>query len=265
MSRLNILPERKRPLIFAHRGSMSKAPENTMAAFKLAREWGIPGIELDIHRTLDGKLVVAHDDNFLRTAPKGNNGGGKNIEELNYDEIKNIDAGSYLSVEWANQRVPLLEEVLEEFCPQMYVDIELKSDRTRNDALPVLLAEKLKSFGKAIAASVTISSFNPICLGTFKKTCPGIPAASLWANSKELPWFLRFGLGRVISGCDYLKPNFEKINRVSIFGYKKISGQMVIPWTVDDPRTAEKLIKLGCDGIVTNNPREMMFLQAKLL
>jgi len=277
MKRAQVLPDRKRPLIFAHRGSVTLAPENTMAAFKLAREWGIPGIELDVHHTLDGKLVVAHDDNFLRTAPFGNNGDGKNIEELNYDEIKNIDVGSFLDSKWRAQRPPLLEEVLEEFCPAMYVDIELKSSRVKKDVLPLLAAEKLKSMRKEICSSVTISSFNPFCAGRFRKiwramrglyrknnsgeNLPEIPTAILWINSNELPLILRRGLGRLISGSEYLKPNFKHINKLSMYDYKKINNHIVIPWTVDDPALAEKLIKLGCDGIVTNNPREMMFLQ----
>ena len=168
MSRTPLLPERKRPLVFAHRGCSSLAPENTMASFKKARECGAPGIELDIHVTLDGKLVVAHDDNFKRTAPADNNGNGKKPEELSFNEIQHIDIGSFFGREWSAERAPLLENVLEEFCPAMYVDIELKSRKTKDDPLPLLLAEKLKSLGKTISAAVTVSSFNPFCIKTFK-------------------------------------------------------------------------------------------------
>jgi len=65
-----LLPDRPRPLLFAHRGCSSLAPENTMAAFATALRVGSPGVELDVHRCATGELVVAHDDCFTaRTAP----------------------------------------------------------------------------------------------------------------------------------------------------------------------------------------------------
>lgn len=66
MSRMALFPEIARPLLFAHRGLSSIAPENTMAAFKLARDMGMPGIEFDVHLTKDGKLAVIHDHSTAR-------------------------------------------------------------------------------------------------------------------------------------------------------------------------------------------------------
>jgi len=259
MNRVPLLPERKRPLIFAHRGCSSLAPENTMAAFKKARECGAPGIELDIHTTLDGKLVVTHDDNFLRTASPDNNGNGKKPEELSFNEIQHIDVGSFFGREWSSERPSLLEDVLEEFCPDMYVDIELKSRKTKDDPLPVLFAEKLKSLGKKISESVTVSSFNPFCLKTFKKEWKeaDVPTAVIWCSDEEVPWILRRGFGRILSGCDYLKPIHEQVNSFSMLRLFRMRGWPVVPWTIDDSELAKKMIGLGCKGIVTNRPQDL--------
>ena len=269
MKHIPLLSERKRPLCFAHRGCSSLAPENTMASFKKARECGAPGIELDIHATLDGKLVVAHDDNFLRTAPAGNNGNGKKPEELRFDEIRQIDVGSFFGAQYSNERAPLLEDVLEEFCPAMYVDIELKSKKTKDDPLPALLAEKLKSLGNAVSSSVTVSSFNPFCLKAFKnewkkilntdaaKISAEIPAAIIWCADKEVPPILRYGFGRFLFDCDYLKPIHKQLNSFSMIKFGKLGGWPVIPWTVDDCALAKKMLDLGCQGIITNRPQEI--------
>jgi glycerophosphoryl diester phosphodiesterase len=233
-----------------------------MAAFKKARETGVPGIELDIHVTADGKLVVAHDDTFQRTAPSTNNGDGKKIEELSYEEIRRIDVGDA-------EHPPLLEEVLEEFCPAMYVDIELKSRKTKDDPLPALAAEKLKALGNKISAAVTVSSFNPLCLKSFKKvwrtmcgTAPGadIPTAVIFCADGEVPFLLRRGFGRFLAGCDYLKPIHKQVSSFSLFRFTAIEGRPVVPWTVDDAGLAEKLINAGCEGIITNRPQDMVGL-----
>jgi glycerophosphoryl diester phosphodiesterase len=249
MKKLAVLPDRPRPLLFAHRGCSSLAPENTMASFKLAKQFGLPGIELDIHLCASGELVVAHDDKFKRTANDP-----RNIEELTYEEIKQIDIGSFFDSAFKNERVVLLEEVLEEFCPGMYIDIELKTRKTSHDTLPELAAKKLQSFGKDICNAVTISSFNPFALRAFKKAAPQIPTALIWSDDAEVPWVLRKGAGRLIAGCDYLKPEHAQVQRASRF----INHGPIIPWTIDDSDLAKKMIALGAEGIISNKPQELL-------
>jgi glycerophosphoryl diester phosphodiesterase len=251
MSRVPLLPGRPRPLVFAHRGCSSLAPENTMAAFRLARELGAPGLELDVHVCSSGELVVVHDDTFKRTAPPDDNGDGRDIEELTLAEIRHIDLGS-------GEHPPLLEEVLEEFCPDMYIDIELKSRKTRNDPLPGLVAAKLKSLGDRVEKAVTLSSFNPFCLAAFKRICPQFPAAVIWSASLEVPLMLRYGLGRFLSPCDYVKPVHTQVSPRSC---RRISGgRPLVPWVLDDPVTAQRMLDMGCEGIITNRPQDMVIL-----
>jgi glycerophosphoryl diester phosphodiesterase len=271
MSRLPLLPERRRPLIFAHRGCSSLAPENTMAAFKKARDIGVEGIELDIHVCKTGELVVAHDDNFLRTVPEGPNGGGRPVEELDYAEIRAVDVGAAFGRQsgvqearsaapgaFRGEHPPLLEQVLEELCPGMYIDIELKTHKTKDDPLPVLTADMLKRFGDRALKSVTVSSFNPFSILAFKKFCPQVPTAVIWCADKEVPPLLRYGFGRFISHCDYLKPVYRQVNRFSCFRFRSLEGRPVVPWTVDDAALARGLLKTGCDGVISNRPQDLL-------
>ncbi|GHV82457.1 glycerophosphoryl diester phosphodiesterase [Spirochaetia bacterium] len=255
MSRTPLLPERPRPLLFAHRGCSSLAPENTMASYRKARELGSPGIELDVHLCATGELVVAHDDTFVRTAPPDANGRGRNVEELTLKEVRAIDVGSFFGPGFSGERPPLLEEVLEEFCPALYVDIELKTRKVKDDPLPGLMAAKLKAMGTAIEQSVTISSFNPFSLFAFKKEAPHIPTAVIYCAETEVPWFLRRGFGRFFAACDYAKPIHLQVNRLSRFCIAALEKRPLVPWTIDDPALAERVLKLGCEGIITNCPQ----------
>jgi glycerophosphoryl diester phosphodiesterase len=257
MKKNPLFPGRARPLVFAHRGCSSLAPENTMAAFKKARETGAPGLELDVHAAATGDLVVAHDDTFRRTAPAGANGGGRVLEELSWAEIRAIDVGSFFDPRFSGERPPLLEEALEELCPGIYVDIELKTRKTKNDPLPGLVAEKLRSLGDRALKSVCVSSFNPFALLSFKKLCPPVPTAIIWCADEEVPLILRRGFGRFLSSCDYLKPAHLQAARFFRFPGGALEKRPVVPWTVDDRVLAEGLVKMGCAGIITNRPQDM--------
>jgi glycerophosphoryl diester phosphodiesterase len=226
-----------------------------MAAFQKARETGAPGIELDIHVCASGELVVAHDDTFQRTA-----GDGRRVEALSLGEIKSIDVGSFFSPGFSRERPPLLHEVLEEFCPGMYIDIELKTRKTKNDPLPGLLAETLRLLGDRAEKSLLVSSFNPFAILTFKKLCPQIPTAIIWCADPEVPFILRRGFGRLLSHCDYLKPGHAHVNRFSHFRFSLLEGRPLIPWTIDDPALAKKMLGIGCRGIITNRPQDMGFI-----
>jgi glycerophosphoryl diester phosphodiesterase len=238
------------------------APENTMAAFRKARELGAPGLELDVHVCASGELVVAHDDNFKRTGANaaGNAAGrdGRDIGELSLKEIRSIDVGSFFDPAFNAERPPLLEEVLEEFCPALYIDIELKSSKISGDALPGLVAGKLKSLGRAVEEAVTISSFNPFSIIAFKKAAPHIPTAIIYDESRELPWILRRGFGRHIAGCAYVKPDHALVTPAAFSRIAVRERRPLIPWIIDDPALATAMLRQGCAGIITNRPQDLL-------
>jgi glycerophosphoryl diester phosphodiesterase len=235
-----------------------------MAAYRKAREAGAPGIELDVHISApaagnNGELIVAHDDTFIRTAPGDANGNGRTIEELSLAEIRTIDVGSFFSPAFSGERPPLLAEVLEEFCPDMYIDIELKSHKITRDPLPRLVAETLKRLGPKIDGAVTVSSFNPFCLRAFKGYNPRIPTAVIWCDAPEVPRIFRRGFGRFIARSDYVKPVHLQVNRSCCSRMAK-ERRPLVPWTIDDPALAEKMLSLGCEGIISNRPQDMLQL-----
>jgi glycerophosphoryl diester phosphodiesterase len=217
---------------------------------------------LDIHLCTTGELVVAHDDTFVRTAPAGANGDGRRLEEMSLAEIRAIDVGSFFGPGFGGERPPLLAEVLEEFCPGLYVDIELKSRKTKDDPLPAAAAKLLKAMGTAIEESVTVSSFNPVCLAAFKRAAPRIPTAVIYSVNPEVPMILRRGAGRFIAGCDYVKPEHAQATAFTRFRIAGLEGRPLVPWTVDDAALAERLIGLGCTGIITNRPQDVGALAA---
>lgn len=247
-----LFPDRPRPLLFAHRGCSSLAPENTLVAFKKAREVKAPGIELDVHQCASGELVVAHDDTFLRTA-----GDDRAIADLTLQEIRAIDVGAFFDPSFRGEHPLLLEEVIEEFCPDIYIDIELKTRKTKQDPLPGLVAEKIRVLGNRVSQSLSISSFNPFSLTAFKRLCPFIPTAIIWSADKEVPPLLRYGFGRFISSCDYLKPVHLQVKRFSSGKGAYQRKRPLVPWTIDDPALGEKMLHLGCEGIITNRPQDM--------
>ncbi len=112
-----------RPQIFAHRGAKAVAPENTLPAFERALAMGVDGIELDVHCSKDGQLVVIHDESLERTT----SGTGK-VSDYTAAQLAKIDAGSYFNPAFAGTGVPTLAEVFDLVGNRCRVNVELKSD-----------------------------------------------------------------------------------------------------------------------------------------
>jgi glycerophosphoryl diester phosphodiesterase len=235
-----------------------------MAAYRKARDLGAPGIELDVHLCAAspdhprGEVIVAHDDTFKRTAPAGANGEGRNIEELTLEAVRAIDVGSFFGPDFSGERPPLLEEVLREFCPAMYVDIELKTGKIKDDPLPGRVADLLKSLGPDIEQAVTVSSFNPFAIRAFKRAAPHIPTAIIYSDNEGVPRLLRHGFGRFIANCDYAKPDHLQVSRSTKSRIAGRERRPMVPWTIDDKATAERVLSLGCQGIITNRPQDFL-------
>lgn len=247
---LPLLPGRERPLLFAHRGLSSEAPENTMAAFRLARDYGIPGIELDIHLTKDGKIVVIHDGNTKRTSP----GSDTDVENAPYAALSGLDIGSWKDARYGAERVALLADVLEEFAPAMYFDVEIKAATASDRGLEAALASLLSAMGLG-ADCIAVSSFNPIAIKRFKACSPSIPTGIIYCDSKELPAYLRQGQGRWIGRTDFLKPKYDMVKPLNMALRRGLGGRPVLPWTIDDPAEAARVRGLGCAGVISNKPQ----------
>lgn len=125
-------------LVVAHRGASGYAPENTFAAFDLARELGATGIETDVRATRDGALVLLHDETVDRTT-----GGSGPIADLSWAEVAQLDAGSWYAPEFAAQRIPRLEEVINRYLGDLVLCLELKADEAGEPLVRLLRARNL--------------------------------------------------------------------------------------------------------------------------
>jgi glycerophosphoryl diester phosphodiesterase len=256
VSRVPLFPEIARPLLFAHRGLSSLAPENTMSSFKLAREMGMPGIELDVHLTSDGKLAVIHDHNTARVTT----GPALEVERSTWKDLSAIDVGSWKGSEWKGERIIELRQLFEEFGDAFYYDIEIKSrvvsDYGLEKTLAACLRDAFAALG-ALAGRILVSSFNPMALGRFKYLSSALPTAIIWSGDAEVPAYLRHGEGRWIGKVDVLKPDRAKVRRASSFRWRNFGRYPILPWTVNDRAEAARLLALGCEGVISNTPQEL--------
>lgn len=151
-----------RPIIYGHRGASQYAPENTLASYNRAIEMGADGIEIDVHKSKDGHLIVCHDERVDRTT----NGQGY-IKDLILKEIKSLDAGSWFSKEFSGEKIPLLEEVLEFVKDKdILLNIELKNGPIFYDGIEDELIRLVRVFN--LVENTIISSFNHYSLSISK-------------------------------------------------------------------------------------------------
>ncbi len=236
------------PLVFGHRGYAARAPENTLAGFRLAAEHKVPGIELDIHLTADKQLVVVHDYNLSRTT-----GLDAVVEQTPYEHMRELDAGSWFDPAFSGERLALLEDILAEFGSNFVYDIEIKQEGKAATGIEELLLGVIRRFG--LEANCFVSSFNPFPLRRFGKMAPEIPVAAIYSSHDDVPPILRYGLGAYISGApQVVKPHHVKINRLWAWYHIGLRRRMVLPWTVNDQETARRMAAYGVAGIISDDP-----------
>ena len=129
-----------RPIIFGHRGACAHAPENTIASFKLAVEQHTDFIELDAKLSLDGQVMVIHDQTVDRTT----NGTGA-INQLTLAQLKEFDAGSKFDLKYTGEKIPTLDEVFKAVGKDVFVNVELTNYASQRDGLIPLVAEIVKT------------------------------------------------------------------------------------------------------------------------
>lgn len=246
-----------RPLVIAHRGESYDAPENTLAAVNLAWERDADAVEVDVHLTKDGKIVVIHDDNTLRTAHRYGEVCNQTLEQL-----KRLDVGAYKGKEWANEQIPTLEEVLDTVPTGKQLFIEIKGDARILAELKRVLGDSSISpehvviVGKDLAAIETIKKGLPryqICWVCEMKDEKGMhagahPGERLIARARQ-------------AGLDGLDIEASKEVDEDFIARVKSAGMELYVWTVNDPVEARRLYEGGVDGITTDRAQ---WLKTKL-
>lgn len=237
-------------LLFGHRGLSGLAPENTLAAFEALLEHGIPGVELDVHLSRDGRLLVFHDDNLRRIT-----GRDAVIEQCLAAEVRELDAGAWFGERFRGERIPFLEEVFELLGDKVYYDIELKWGRRRSGGLEERVLQQLRTHG--LQERCLVSSFNPFCIRTVRSLAPRQPTAHIYADHPEVPRLLRHGQARWLIPTAFIKPRHDQVRYWSSLVYRRLLPSQVLPWTVDDPLEARRLLALGVRGLISNHPERV--------
>lgn len=239
--------------IVAHRGASHDAPENTVAAARLAWAQGADAVETDIHLTGDGKVIVCHDKTTKRTTGKDGVIAGMTLAEL-----RALDAGSWKKKAFAGEKLPLLEEQLVLTPPGKSMLVEIK---TGPEIVPEL-ARVLAAAG-ATARNVTIISFNAESLRAVRRQLPGFRTLYLMGykvpdakdpKAKRPPSIdevIRDAKAAGFTGLDLqhtwpLTP--ADVARI------RAAGLELHVWTVDEPAVARRWIELGVASITTNRP-----------
>lgn len=227
------------PVVFGHRGASAIEPENTMIAFERAFHDGANGIEFDVRKTADNKLVLLHDSKINRTS----NGSGK-LSKKNYSELLNYDFGK-------GEKIPLLEDVLKKFGNKYWLNIEIKEVGFEKQLIDMLA--KLKISNKYV-----VSSFKAKVLNKIKELSKEIPTAYLYYRKTS-------DLNRIVRKvtANDIHPGKRFTNKRLVENAHRLKMQVRV-WTVDDEPTTIKLAEWGVDGIITNNPKEIIkFLENK--
>ncbi len=240
------------PRIIGHRGYSSRAPENTMAAFSLIREHGIFGVELDVHLCASGELVVMHDHNLERVG-----GVTLPIATTALAGLREHDIGSWFDSRFSDERIPLLEEVLELLSGRCFVDIEIKHHDDEPVEVGRVEAETVRLIRRHnLARRCIVSSFDPRIVRRVRLLDRQIVVAAIYSSTGDLPRLLRRGGARIYSGATAMKPHHRMATQSHVRRHQR-GGRLVMPWTVDDDETARSLAERGVDAIITNRPGEI--------
>ena len=243
---------RDRVLNFAHRGASHDAPQNTLAAFRLAVEMGADGVELDVQASKDGEAVVIHDFTVDATT----DGQGR-VADKTLAELKELDAGSWFDVpsinsgrrRFSGQRIPTLQEVIDEVGHQLLLNIELKTTVFGSTGLIAEVVRLIEDHN--LTHRAIVSSFNPFALRRVKRLNPRINTGLLYFF--DLPAHPIRALFLFLADPDALHPEKRLVTQKYMRWARKKSYR-VNAWTVDEPTEMKRLIALGVDGVITNRP-----------
>lgn len=235
-----------RATVYAHRGASGVRPENTMAAFRKAVEMGATGIETDVQMSRDGVLVLCHDEKLDRTT----NGSGL-LAQMTWAQLQALDAGSWFGPEYAGERIPTLEQLLQLVAEAgITLNIEIKSGVVLYPGIEAKAIELVRAHN--LSEKVIFSSFNHYSLVDCKRLAPEIRTGILYMEALVDPWEYAKHIG-----ANALHPLYYGVIPELVAG-AHAAGVAVNPWTVDDPKTIAALLQSGVDGIITNHPDRVL-------
>lgn len=278
--------------IYGHRGAKGIYPENTLLSFKKAIDQGVDGLELDVHLTKDGEVVVIHDETLERTTT-----GTGWIKDLTLAEIKQYSAGKPFThfheykEAWDNEQVPTLKEVLELLAPyQIELNIELKTYSVPYEGIEEKTLQIVHQYGKNL--EIIYSSFHLPSILRIKQLNPNAKIAWLLNEGVSLPhdYLTALNLDAFHLNKSILLPKgemFQQVLQISkqfpmyfpleVVHYlnKKVNEDYeksfqhlfdkVRVWTVNEPKEIEKLLSLQVNAIITDYPERAIHIRNEMM
>lgn len=241
--------------VTAHRGSSGAAPENTLAAVRLALAQKSDVVENDIQRTLDGELVIMHDVTLARTTDVEQvfpDRAPWNVRDFTLAEIKQLDAGSWFAPEFAGERVPTLAEwvgavgdragmLLEPKAPELYPGIEIDLDKE---------LRSLPAFNRALQRDrVVVQSFDHPWLRAYKDLAPDVTVGLLFGSKPT-----EAAIADAATWAQQVNPALGAIDEATV-DQIHAAGMEAHVWTVNAGQDMRRAINWDVDGIITNYPQ----------
>lgn len=234
--------------IIAHRGASKDAPENTLAAIRLAWEQGADAAEIDVHQTRDGEIVAIHDATTRKTARRN-----RRVRLSSLADLKALDVGRWKHPRWAGERIPTLSEVLETLPPGKRLFVEVKCSV---DCLPQFTAAVRGA--SANASQVVPIGFNLSTMRLIKWALPECEVCWVVAFRRSWNgWTPR--VDKLIhqvqeAGLDGIDAGLSGPVNARFVSKLHEAGLKIYMWTVDRPADARRLIAAGINGLTTNRP-----------
>lgn len=235
----------------AHRGFCNIYPENTMLAFQKAVEAGCDGIEMDVHLTRDGEIVIIHDETLERTT----NGTGM-VKDYTLEQLCRFDAHGKFPGQHGFNPIPTLREYFDYIQDKdVFTNIELKNGIYVYPGLEEKCIAMIQEYG--LTEKVMFSSFNHFSMIKCKQICPDIKTAFLISC-----WMVGAGAYAKANGADFINPRFqfltdENLQELNDHG---IGAQV---WTVNEEQDIRDLVRRNVYAIITNQPDVMKRILAE--
>lgn len=233
--------------VTAHRGYSAVYPENTIPAFKGAIQVGADWAELDVQQTADGEVIVMHDSNLKRTT-----GLDKEVWQVTWDEIKDLDNGSWFDKKYQTVRIPTLEEVLKVCRGKIHLNIEIKPSGHDKD-LEEQVAKLLKKYH--MRDTCVVSSLKYDSLRKIKQADDSIETAYITSVSYGNFTDLEYADGYSVESTLLSKGFVNKAQK---------AGKQIYVWTVNSEERLEKVVGMGIDNVITDDPvmaKELIYEQ----
>jgi glycerophosphoryl diester phosphodiesterase len=230
--------------VLGHRGASALAPENTLAAFRLAMAGGADGVELDVWRCGSGDVVVIHDEDTARTC-----GPRHQVPEASLATLRALDAGGWRGALYRGERIPVLAEVLEAL-PEAIVNVELKARRGRPDVALAASVARIVRDARA-GGRVVVSSFDFRLVAAFRAAAPEVATGLLFEAAWHWRW--RVPLAAALLRASALNPDRRLCSPGRLARWAR-QGRAIIAWTVDRPAELERLCAGGAAAVISNDP-----------